>query len=85
MVGIWSGGERGNKNARQRDRRARKRERRPLCTRPRALILQFPFLFKRLLACGHKRISGRRFSAPELGEFVQAGMLLIVYTKIYVT
>ena len=35
------------------------------------------------LACGHKRISGRRFSPPELamGGF----MLLMVYTKIYAT
>ena len=30
------------------------------------------------LACGHKRISGRRFSPPELGGFILVGMLLIV-------
>ena len=39
-------------------------------------ILAIPF--------GHKRISGRRFSPPELGGFILVGMLLIVYT-IYAT
>ena len=41
----------------------------------------------RILAipCGHKRISGPRFSPPELGGFILVGMLLIVYTKIYAT
>ena len=37
------------------------------------------------LACGHKRISGRRFSPPELGGFILVSMLLIVYAKIYAT
>lgn len=39
-------------------------------------ILAIPF--------GHKLISGRRFSPPELGGFILVGMLLIVYT-IYAT
>ena len=39
-------------------------------------ILAIPF--------GQKRISGRRFSPPELGGFILVGMLLIVYT-IYAT
>ena len=37
------------------------------------------------IPCGHKRISGPRFSPPEPGGFILVGMLLIVYTKIYAT
>lgn len=77
MVGIWSGRERGNKSARERDRRARKRERRPLCTRPRALInpvslpLQAPpslrtqtYFRSSFLSEDRRCVCVRRLSAP---------------------